>query len=861
MGQDLGSIWADVRLRTDQIQADIASAQAQIHTAENAIAASTTQAVSSVTTSMSSILTSAALQMATTLGIVFSAKAIMNFASSAVSAFANLELATNELKNVLKNIGISDAGIKSVNNFIASLSNLSHFTKTEITNAITNAVIKLGDEDLALKAVSASVEVARARNMSLDDATQRVTLGLEGNARGLRDIGINIKDYATGTLNAADKNAILDAITIKLTGSMEAYNKSLAGVEAKERTTWENMKIAIGGALAPFVVAGKEVIGVLADMVIAYQNLVDYSKHYLDRVYAETNSIHDYEMQLEAANSALAEQIKLKLESTGATDKGANAEAEAGAAQMAAAAAGYAADEKLALRLGDVARAELDVNLAAINAKNAQVEAGKAGTQAATDSANAAENSALDASDAWNAYNKKVTDGYKTTADAAKTTADKAKAAADAIANANTDLGVKIYNLTHTELEQQLHAIDLEAQADITAGDNEVAVATWVKDSKAKIYAEDAATKLAIVQAEEQRIMDLETTYMQQGAAETNRIEQDKATLQAKVEQDLVNYLQSIHERERDAAIKAIEDERDAKLKAIQDQMDAAQTQYDDTITKIDAERDAQLGPINYQITALEAQHSQQQRQSTEADLRDAVANATTAEERAKAMAALQKQQDEWAYEDKLAELHREADAVNASAVSQENVAKDTLTKQQATLKTEYDAQTKYYQDEIDAANKFYADLLTARNLDAEAQKDLATKTNQEIMDMLQKTETQWSALGSEIGDAFWSNLMAGIVDIQAVLEAMAIHITIPHVSVGAFAGGGEVYGPTLALLGENATPSNPEIITPPGGAVSDSNAFLLQEILEQMKVLNARTMPNVRDGIADSVSDLGRRV
>ena len=68
-----------------------------------------------------------------------------------------------------------------------------------------------------------------------------------------------------------------------------------------------------------------------------------------------------------------------------------------------------------------------------------------------------------------------------------------AKTAADAIFAGNADLQHKIYDLTHTALQQKLYDIDLEAAADKKAGYSAVAIATWVKDAKAAAYTASAA--------------------------------------------------------------------------------------------------------------------------------------------------------------------------------------------------------------------------------------------------------------------------------------------------------------------------------------------------------------------------------
>jgi len=85
------------------------------------------------------------------------------------------------------------------------------------------------------------------------------------------------------------------------------------------------------------------------------------------------------------------------------------------------------------------------------------------------------------------AYAKEKQDEY------AKTVANNAKTVAQ-----DADLANKIYDLTHTTLQAKLHAIDVQAKADLAAGKNEVQVAEWVRVAKAAANkdAYDASAKL-----------------------------------------------------------------------------------------------------------------------------------------------------------------------------------------------------------------------------------------------------------------------------------------------------------------------------------------------------------------------------
>jgi len=198
--------------------------------------------------------TSSLKKIAGWFGIAFSAKEVINFAKESINAFADTERSAVVLDNTLKNFGVSDEGIKSIEETVDRLEKLTSFDDSQIRSALSNAVIKLGDVNLAMKTVEVGMEVARARNLDLNDAVQRLSLGLLGNSRGLKDLGINIKDFGDNAqLTAEQKLAILDTVLNKVKGSVDEFNKTTSGGLEKAKTSFENFKEAVGRELAPMV--------------------------------------------------------------------------------------------------------------------------------------------------------------------------------------------------------------------------------------------------------------------------------------------------------------------------------------------------------------------------------------------------------------------------------------------------------------------------------------------------------------------------------------------------------------------------------------------------------------------------------
>lgn len=202
---------------------------------------------------MQSTWTSNLAKIGSAIGIVFSTRQIIDFVKNSVSAFAETEASATTLNNVLKNLGIPQERIQTVEAFVDNLEKATAFDDSQIREALTNAITKLGNVDLAINTVLTATELARARSLSLADAVQRLSLGLMGNSRGLRDVGINIKDFTDGEINAKVQTEILDAVFKKVQGSVAGYANTTKGSIDKMKTSFTNLQEAIGRELAPAV--------------------------------------------------------------------------------------------------------------------------------------------------------------------------------------------------------------------------------------------------------------------------------------------------------------------------------------------------------------------------------------------------------------------------------------------------------------------------------------------------------------------------------------------------------------------------------------------------------------------------------
>ena len=315
--------------------------------------------------------------------------------------------------------------------------------------------------------------------------------------------------------------------------------------------------------------------------------------------------------------------------------------------------------------------------------------------------------------------------------------------------------------------------------------------------------------------------------YEQEAERQVEEYERKKADMRKSVESDLVDYLRNLHQKEENDAIKAIEGKRDADLSAIQDEMDADYEAYTQAIELINKERDAKLGVINKEIADLQAKHEKEQRAEWLAEERKRLREAKTAEERKAIQKEIDKRLAEWKYQDTIDGLRKQAEKVREEAKKEADAKKKEYEEEKANSEQRLEETKKFYDDKLEATKKFYDDLELQRNLDAEAEKILANNTMTEILKMLEGTKGKWAKLGAEIGDTFWNNLLNSINNVEGLAKLIG---DIPSFGGGGglggvthLANGGNVYRPTLAIIGENATPSNPEVVLPPGKGIMPS--------------------------------------
>ena len=137
-------------------------------------------------------------------------------------------------------------------------------SNTEATERAARAAMRLGfddedaamamakllqvtkDQNLAQKALTLSMDLARFKGIELGDAQTAVTLAMMGNTRVLKQLGIDVPENAS-------KQDILRLALEKVGGQAEAYGNTFAGAQDKVRVATENVQEEIGKIFLPMV--------------------------------------------------------------------------------------------------------------------------------------------------------------------------------------------------------------------------------------------------------------------------------------------------------------------------------------------------------------------------------------------------------------------------------------------------------------------------------------------------------------------------------------------------------------------------------------------------------------------------------
>lgn len=181
---------------------------------------------------------------------VFAVDRIMEFGAEAIKAFEDAEAASKKLEFAITKInGGTQESFKQLieqsEQLSKSLNNL--FTPKQIQGAQTQLANFGLTTDQIKKLIPQILDLSRATGTDLSSATEKAILAINGQTKGLRDVGISFKDTGSKTENLAKLMGDLSKFSGAATDSMN----TLGGQAQSSANQIELLKEKIGSGLAP----------------------------------------------------------------------------------------------------------------------------------------------------------------------------------------------------------------------------------------------------------------------------------------------------------------------------------------------------------------------------------------------------------------------------------------------------------------------------------------------------------------------------------------------------------------------------------------------------------------------------------
>lgn len=165
----------------------------------------------------------------------------------AISSFAEAEVKAAQFNAIVQTLppnlqALKDKIIATSDEALAKFG----FDNEEAALSMARLLQATRDGEITFQAFQAAMDLARAKGIGLEDATRLVTIALMGNARMLKEYGIEVDEHAS-------KATILAAIQRQLKGQADAYSETLRGQIGILKAFGGEIAEALGAQFAPAV--------------------------------------------------------------------------------------------------------------------------------------------------------------------------------------------------------------------------------------------------------------------------------------------------------------------------------------------------------------------------------------------------------------------------------------------------------------------------------------------------------------------------------------------------------------------------------------------------------------------------------
>jgi hypothetical protein len=241
--------------------------------------------------------------LATSIGVAFSAAAVMNFAKQSVMASSNMEESLSKVRVVF---GEGAAEVEAFGRNAAVNLGISNQAALEATGTYGNLFQAFGlgqgeSQKMSTSLVQLASDMASFNNTSVDDAILALRSGLSGETEPLKKFGVALSEVrlkteamalglitsTTGALTPAAKAQASYSLILKDTKLAQGdYARTAEGTANTMKTLqakFEDAKVAVGDALMP---AFKGLLAILKVLIPVLTAIGDFFKNNQDEVKA-----------------------------------------------------------------------------------------------------------------------------------------------------------------------------------------------------------------------------------------------------------------------------------------------------------------------------------------------------------------------------------------------------------------------------------------------------------------------------------------------------------------------------------------------------------------------------------------------
>lgn len=141
----------------------------------------------------------------------------------------------------------------AIDSTITKMSTASGFIKADLVNSFGRLVTATGSATKSTQMLNDAENLARARHIDLQSASQIMIKANMGNVGALKRLGIEIPGVTKGMTKQQIAMLALAVIHKKYAGAADAYSKTAAGQLAKLGASWDQVKVKVGNEILPIL--------------------------------------------------------------------------------------------------------------------------------------------------------------------------------------------------------------------------------------------------------------------------------------------------------------------------------------------------------------------------------------------------------------------------------------------------------------------------------------------------------------------------------------------------------------------------------------------------------------------------------